>query len=331
MSQDSLADRKQFSAEKQRQPATSHVRTHNAGSGAIGPCHDASNEDILKALLAMAEGIKTLVVETMAAERQVHVQQEGAGIPSSVASNDIHAIVAAAIQAPLGEIERIVQTMKDFQETLLPAMSAAVQGTAQAIAVQMTDIKHMTAEIKDIEDASFRGLRKELADMMAHIDKTKTEIAALRPEGADENQIAIATNELDAVIEATEMATSEILEQAETIQTIVENLRDACTSNSVEDINHHIDALENVGTTLLLACGFQDITGQRINKVVNTLLYIEQHIGTMMTIWQIDRGTGQSHLMVNAPDDDRPDKDLLHGPQLSNGGVSQADIDALFD
>jgi len=35
--------------------------------------------------------------------------------------------------------------------------------------------------------------------------------------------------------------------------------------------------------------------------------------------------------MVNAPTDDRPDKDLLHGPQLNNAGVSQADIDALFD
>ena len=184
--------------------------------------------------------------------------------------------------------------MKDLQDTLLPAMSAAVQGTAQAIAVQMIDIKHMTEEIKDIEDASFRGLHRELADIIAHIDKTKNEIAALRLEGADENQIAIATNELDAVVEATETATSEILEQAETIQTIVQNLRDAAATNNTEDLNQHIDTLENVGMTLLLAYGFQDITGQRINKVVNTLLYIEQHhIATMMTIWNIDRGTGQ--------------------------------------
>ncbi|KAF0143775.1 MAG: hypothetical protein FD153_427 [Rhodospirillaceae bacterium] len=34
--------------------------------------------------------------------------------------------------------------------------------------------------------------------------------------------------------------------------------------------------------------------------------------------------------MVNAPDGQRPDKDLLHGLQLGNGGVNQEDIDALF-
>ena len=33
------------------------------------------------------------------------------------------------------------------------------------------------------------------------------------------------------------------------------------------------------------ACNFQDLTGQRINKVMTTMKFIEHHINTMMDIW----------------------------------------------
>jgi hypothetical protein len=35
-------------------------------------------------------------------------------------------------------------------------------------------------------------------------------------------------------------------------------------------------------------------------------------------------------LQRNAPSDERPDKELLHGPQMDGHGVSQDDIDKLF-
>lgn len=384
MPNDPPAGRKRFSAEK---------------APGLEQHADVSNADVLKALLAMSEGIRTIVAETVAdqvadlrqagretaggddalpfelslgvraivaetvaaqmaeiraaTQREIRELREAAlsdGIKALVAEtiaahldagpkvdhgppmtpDDIRILIAEAIAGPMAEIRRIIQEMKDFRDAVLPAVSDTVRATAEAIASQMADIHRITQEIKDIEDASFRGLRKELSDMMAHIDRTKTEIAALKPEDAENNQIVIATNELDAVVEATEAATSEILEQSEKIQDIVQKLRDDCAANRPDSIAPHIDDLEEVGTQLLMSCGFQDLTGQRINKVVNTLLYIEQHIGTMMTIWNIERGTGQSHLMVNAPDDQRPDKDLLEGPQLDGAGVSQDDIDALF-
>ena len=83
----------------------------------------------------------------------------------------------------------------------------------------------------------------------------------------------------------------------------------------------------------MTACSFQDITGQRTTKVVNTLRYIEQRVNTMIEIWGVDRDVlssadaSTSHRKMN---DDHPDAHLLNGPALGDG-VDQATIDALFD
>jgi len=79
------------------------------------------------------------------------------------------------------------------------------------------------------------------------------------------------------------------------------------------------------------ACNFQDLTGQRINKVMNTMKLIEGHINVMMEIWG-----GVDAIKAHAPqiiDTREDDEKLLNGPKLEGdvGHASQDDIDALFD
>ncbi|MEO5375717.1 MAG: protein phosphatase CheZ [Alphaproteobacteria bacterium] len=302
MSDQPSLNRRRFSAEKARPPGPPPAQGTEAPSQ-----REISNEDVLRALLVMSEGIRAVVAETVAAEmagvRETLLQEiRGGGVAAPAAP-------AVAAVTP-DELRAVV---------------------AETVAGQMAELRQAAPAPRGMDEASFSDLGKELSDIMAHIEKTKAEIAALRPQDENNDQIVIATTELDAVVEATEAATSEILEHAEKVGEIVVKLRDDCSANRHDAIETHIGELEEISTGLMIACSFQDITGQRINKVVNTLLYIEQHISAMMAIWKIDRGTGESHLMVNAPDDDRPDKDLLNGPQLGGGGVNQADIDALFD
>ena len=75
------------------------------------------------------------------------------------------------------------------------------------------------------------------------------------------------------------------------------------------------------------ACNFQDITGQRITKVVTTVKFIEERVNSMINIWGPESFAEIE--VVEAPPTD-PDHDLLSGPQLGNSGVSQDDIDKLF-
>jgi chemotaxis protein CheZ len=79
------------------------------------------------------------------------------------------------------------------------------------------------------------------------------------------------------------------------------------------------------------ACNFQDLTGQRISKVMATMKFIENHITIMMDIWGgVD--AIRSHVPPMA-DGREGNARLLNGPKLDGdaGHASQNDIDALFE
>src|SRR5690349_14639279 len=178
-----------------------------------------------------------------------------------------------------------------------------------------------------------RILRQELQEMSSYIQQTRSEIAALRPADAGANRIMAATGELDAIVTATERATTEILNAAERIQEFAIQMHRADKSGTQLDLGEIANDIEAQIMEIMTACSFQDITGQRTTKVVNTLRYIEQRVNTMIEIWGVDRDVlssadaSTSHRKMN---DDRPDAHLLNGPALGDG-VDQATIDALFD
>jgi len=187
------------------------------------------------------------------------------------------------------------------------------------------DLKEMLPELtagKDTrEDGQVHILREELKEMSAYINQARREIAALRPTDGGANRIMAATGELDAIVSATERATSDILNGAERIQELASKLpRDGEAGAIAEEIQAQV-------TEVLTACSFQDITGQRTTKVVNALRYIEQRVNSMIGIWGVDETAPP--LPAN-PLDTRPDAYLMNGP-AADGGPSQDDVDALFE
>ncbi|HLG88976.1 MAG TPA: hypothetical protein VKZ79_17445 [Alphaproteobacteria bacterium] len=165
-------------------------------------------------------------------------------------------------------------------------------------------------------------LRRELLEMSRCIHQTRLQIAELHPAESGNSRIIAATNELDAIVSACERATSDILNAAERISEIAHEEapgRDAAAL--AIEIDRHV-------TEILTACSFQDITGQRTTKVVNTLRYIEMRIDSMIQIWGID-GDAQPGALAEDIVDPRNDSHLLNGPAL-DGGVRQEDVDAFF-
>ncbi len=169
-------------------------------------------------------------------------------------------------------------------------------------------------------------LRRELQEMSASIHQTRAEITAIKPDGGDDNQITDATGQLNAILVATEQATSEILSSAEQVQEISEKLRE---QGADEDI---CDELESHATGIFMACSFQDITGQRTTKVVKVLQYLEHRIDSMIQIWGTSTNDTAAPVGVddNGLRDTRPDADLLNGPQLDEEVPSQNTIDDIF-
>ncbi len=164
-------------------------------------------------------------------------------------------------------------------------------------------------------------IRRDLIEMSEAISRTRQEIAAIKPPDENDSQLITATEELDAIVEATEKATSDILEAAEEIQEAGWLLRE--TGEHVEIS----DKLDQRATDIYMACSFQDITGQRTDKVVQALRFLEARINSMMEIWQLGEVAPAAKLEV---EDSRPDAHLLNGPQLDGSALEQNDIDAMI-
>lgn len=180
-------------------------------------------------------------------------------------------------------------------------------------------------EIKQ-ELAQSEELKKEIQELCAAIENTKKEIAAIRPPDADPDHIMMVSNELDAITKHTEQATETILTCAENIDeqahTLSQETDPAAAKLRGEEISDQV-------VKIFEACNFQDLTGQRINKVVSTLMFIEERVNRMMEIWGGEEGFAGVEFEKREHADE--DQALLNGPQLENEGVSQDDIDALFD
>ncbi|SDG45758.1 protein phosphatase CheZ [Roseospirillum parvum] len=171
-------------------------------------------------------------------------------------------------------------------------------------------------------------LKRELLGLFQHIQKIRKEIAAIRRPGSteDEDHFSRMSDELDAIVAATEGATNTIMENVEGIEDILTQVR-AKTSDA--EILALLDQVPEKSGNVFEACAFQDITGQRITKVVTSLQFIENRVNSLILIWGPD-----SIAQEDPPRDGEADKDeykkYLHGPQLAGHGVSQDDVDAML-
>lgn len=184
------------------------------------------------------------------------------------------------------------------------------------------------AVIDSIEgDMTAVGL-KVYADIEAlarYINTARAEIAELRPDDINSEHLPAATDELSAIVGATELATHQIFEAVEGIEALTEKM--------APEVAEQVSAAV---TSVFEACGFQDITGQRITKVVTALQKIESKVDALLNAFgddiRRDGAPRQSEKKTRTPNGApaRPDEHLLNGPQLPENAISQDDIDALF-
>jgi chemotaxis protein CheZ len=124
-------------------------------------------------------------------------------------------------------------------------------------------------------------------------------------------------HELEEVVASTEQATQKVLAAAEEIDQVASNLVAALKGKFEQGLAKDI---QDLVIKIFEACNFQDLSGQRVSKVLTTLNFVEEHVTRVLE-------------EIKNPSAARRDgAQLLHGPRLDIdiGHVSQADIDAIF-
>jgi chemotaxis protein CheZ len=164
--------------------------------------------------------------------------------------------------------------------------------------------------------AKEKSLLGEVEALGRIISAAKAELAALRVDDITASDIPSATDELDAIIEHTASATHAILASCETLDAVAEKLEGELAAR-----------LQDATTRVYEACSFQDITGQRITKVVKTLKAIEAKIAQLV---QTFGEHSPASAVTQAQQESHPEDLLLNGPQLPTLAMDQSGIDKLL-
>jgi len=161
-----------------------------------------------------------------------------------------------------------------------------------------------------------QGLRDGIATLARIMEEARRDLAALQANDMRLRDLPGATDELSAVVAATEDATHSILDAVEGIETIAGELTAA-----------QGDAIRNNVTRIYEACNFQDITGQRIAKVVGVLKDVDKTVLGLMEAFGIVLDAKAAPSAAPAKTGEAA---LLNGPQMAGVAHDQAAIDALF-
>lgn len=161
----------------------------------------------------------------------------------------------------------------------------------------------------------FISIESDLEHLFSDIDK-------LKPYKMVKKDIPSASSELAEVIKQTEQATNTILDSLEQIQMI---------SGSMED-KETAQMIDSLCLGMMESCNFQDLSGQRIKKVITIFANIEKFINSSL-----------KHLNIPKNEDDlreenlftefekKKGRHLLNGPQTQAEAPDQKAIDDIFN
>lgn len=212
----------------------------------------------------------------------------------------------------------------------MPAANVAAQVRTSLASLKASDLQDaqimevlkLAHQLTDTMKLFFSSLDQSICQefnyIADYISRTRDEISALRPNDIKSERIPSAGVELEAVVGDTEKATETIMSAAE-----------AVLCEDATDYDEYRANVEARMMTIIEACSFQDLAGQRVSKVVNSLRHVESRVSRFAEVMGVRDADGYETEEEKA-EKARAEKNLLNGPAVGGPETSQDDIDAMF-
>ncbi len=210
----------------------------------------------------------------------------------------------------------LLQELSELKAAMRPSVETAGTDTSERLG------PHDIAQFRD-----------DLRSVSGSIHETRRELAAMQVAVPHDIGIQGLHEELGAVVEDTSRATNTILDAAEAIRGSTEILR----QGGIAPQDHlRLDHIESEVSRIFETCNFQDLAGQRINRVVDTLNFIEKRLDRILEIWggfgTIESLVADQAKAIESERESEGSFGLASGPQIAGrpGHIDQGGIDALF-
>ena len=198
---------------------------------------------------------------------------------------------------------------------------------------RLMEVLNLSQHLVDAMQTFFGALDKsiygEISYIATYIAKTREEISALRPNDIRSERLPTAGAELEAIVRNTEVASNQIMAAAERIMAADHN-----------DIRAYRATVEECVLEIFQSCSFQDLTGQRVRKIVESLNHIEARISRFSQVMGVQDAPVEEtaeeirrrELLLNGPAAEGPEtpQDAIDALFSSDAPVAQDEIDALF-
>lgn len=207
--------------------------------------------------------------------------------------------------------------MKAEPLPLDPLKGPATARDEDAALSQVAFLAALTAESADNFYSMLNSaVLRELHEIEAYVKTIRHEIEYLQAHELKATRIPAAGQELNAVVQATETAAHTIMDHAEAV--MAADSRDPVAYKALVD---------QTMLAVFEACSFQDLAGQRIAKVAETLRHIEERVSRLAAA---AGGASEARITPEGAAD-RKRRLHLNGPSLPGEGAAQADIDEIFN
>lgn len=185
---------------------------------------------------------------------------------------------------------------------------------------QLFEVLNLAQQLTDTMQMFFgsldQSIHAEFHSIAAYIARTRDEIAQLRPNDIREQRIPVAGAELEAVVSDTEKATEAIMSEAE-----------ALMNAEATDLDAYKAEVDAAMCRIIENCSFQDLSGQRVSKVVSSLKHIEDRVARFAsTMGVLDAEMTEEE----RSEEDRRSKLHLNGPARGGPETNQSDVDDLM-
>jgi len=177
-------------------------------------------------------------------------------------------------------------------------------------AIQRLQRSVLGAESEPVPAPQIPAMRDDLNEIERTAEQTRK---ALRDLDAERQRDGDLGNELSDIVAASAQAVSGVLSDADRIAEISTTMR-------AQGIAEYVcDQLDGLAEHINTACAFQDLTGQRTQKVVSALRLLESRVHELVKLWQAE-----------SPAQAPAKNELLSGPARDGEGLMQDQVDELL-
>jgi chemotaxis protein CheZ len=169
-------------------------------------------------------------------------------------------------------------------------------------------IENIYSEISSVKKSLSVGCSKESLDLLSETDSV-----------------------LDGIVKATEKATLNILDYLETMQEELSQIRKALDTNELGHSRENLDHLDSLLLDTMTELSFQDLTGQQIRRVVQSLKKVEEVVFDVYMTSEIMKKSKEQSPEKGVDELRERAKDLVIDAKSRKVGIDQDGVDSLLE